>query len=54
MWPQTLGLEGRLIVVTGGLGILGWAVAKAAMDNGAIVALLDRVDPADVEHDTVL
>jgi NAD(P)-dependent dehydrogenase (short-subunit alcohol dehydrogenase family) len=43
-------LEGKLIVVTGGLGILGRAIAEAAIALGARVALIDHVDPPQVEH----
>jgi NAD(P)-dependent dehydrogenase (short-subunit alcohol dehydrogenase family) len=50
MAPQGLGLEGKLIVVTGGLGILGRAIAQAAMGSGAIVALIDRVEPERADH----
>ncbi len=50
MAPQASGLEGKLIVVTGGLGILGRAITQAAIDRGAIVALIDRVEPAHVDH----
>jgi len=50
MAPQGLELEGKLIVVTGGLGILGRAITQAAVDNGAIVALIDRVEPAHADH----
>jgi NAD(P)-dependent dehydrogenase (short-subunit alcohol dehydrogenase family) len=47
---QALGLEGKLIVVTGGLGILGRAITKVAVENGAIVALIDRVEPPHADH----
>jgi len=50
MAPQGLGLEGKLIVVTGGLGILGRAITQAAVENGAIVALIDRVEPPHADH----
>lgn len=50
MAPQALGLEGKLIVVTGGLGILGRAITEAAIASGAIVALIDRVEPPRVDH----
>lgn len=40
-------LEGKLIVVTGGLGILGRAVTQAALERGARVALIDQVDASD-------
>lgn len=42
-------LQGRTIVVTGGFGILGRAVSKLAMEQGARVAILD-VAPAPSEH----
>jgi NAD(P)-dependent dehydrogenase (short-subunit alcohol dehydrogenase family) len=54
MAPQGLGLEGKLIVVTGGLGILGRAIADAALESGAIVALIDRVEPAHADHSASL
>lgn len=50
MAPQGSGLEGKLIVVTGGLGILGRAITQAAVANGAIVALIDRVEPEHADH----
>lgn len=50
MAPQVSGLEGKLIVVTGGLGILGRAITQAAIEKGAIVALIDRVEPAHADH----
>lgn len=54
MAPQGLGLEGKLIVVTGGLGILGRAIADSAVESGAIVALIDRVEPAHANHSASL
>jgi NAD(P)-dependent dehydrogenase (short-subunit alcohol dehydrogenase family) len=50
MATQALGLEGKLIVVTGGLGILGRAITQAAVESGAIVALIDRVEPPHADH----
>ena len=50
MAQQASGLEGKLIVVTGGLGILGRAITQAAIEKGAIVALIDRVEPAHADH----
>ena len=38
--------NGKVVVVTGGFGILGQAVAKAAIDAGAKVALVDRAPSA--------
>jgi len=54
MAQQASGLEGKLIVVTGGLGILGRAITQAAIESGAIVALIDRVEPAHAGHDAQL
>ena len=54
MAPQASELEGKLIVVTGGLGILGRAITQAAIEKGAIVALIDRVEPAHADHDAQL
>lgn len=48
------GLEGKLVVVTGGLGILGRAITRAAIEKGAIVALIDRVEPPHADHDAQL
>lgn len=42
-------LQGRTIVVTGGFGILGRAVSRLAMEQGARVAILD-VAPAPSDH----
>lgn len=39
-------LKGKLVVVTGALGVLGRAVAGAAADAGAVVVAVDRVDAA--------
>ncbi len=50
MTQQASGLAGKLIVVTGGLGILGRAITQAAVDSGGIVALIDRVEPAHADH----
>ena len=38
--------DGRRVVVTGGLGELGFAIAHALATRGARVTLLDRDDPA--------
>ena len=38
-------LEGKVVIVTGGFGQLGLAVARAARDAGAQVAALDRARP---------
>lgn len=38
-------LEGRVVVVTGGLGALGQAVARACGAAGASVALIDCIQP---------
>jgi NAD(P)-dependent dehydrogenase (short-subunit alcohol dehydrogenase family) len=43
-----MSLEGKRIVVTGAFGALGSAMVKAALDDGAEVAALDRAEaPAD-------
>jgi NAD(P)-dependent dehydrogenase (short-subunit alcohol dehydrogenase family) len=47
-------LEGKLIVVTGGLGILGRAIAESALARGARVALIDHVDAPQAEHGAAL
>lgn len=39
-------LEGKCVVVTGGFGVLGAAVAKAALEAGAKVAAIDRAETA--------
>lgn len=36
-------LKGRVVVVTGALGVLGRAVAEAVADEGAVVIAVDRV-----------
>ena len=38
-------LSGRVVVVTGGFGSLGRALADELLDRGARVALLDRAEP---------
>jgi NAD(P)-dependent dehydrogenase (short-subunit alcohol dehydrogenase family) len=43
-------LDGKLIVVTGGLGILGQAIAQLAVARGARVALIDRTEPPYPDH----
>ena len=41
-------LQGKIVAVTGGFGQLGMAVVRAALDDGAQVAALDRArTPAD-------
>lgn len=47
---QAAGLEGKVIVITGGLGILSQAVAQSALARGARVALIDRTEPAHPGH----
>ena len=42
---QTMTLQGKVIVVTGGFGQLGAAVVQAALAAGAQVAALDRARP---------
>ena len=40
-------MQGKTIVVTGGLGALGSVVAEAAAKGGASVALLDHAPTLD-------
>lgn len=40
-----MGLQGKIVAVTGGFGQLGQAVVRAARDAGAQVAALDRARP---------
>jgi NAD(P)-dependent dehydrogenase (short-subunit alcohol dehydrogenase family) len=54
MSRQSSDLEGKLIVITGGLGILGRAITQAAAEMGAVVALIDRVEPPHAEHAAAL
>lgn len=54
MSPQTSDLAGKLIVVTGGLGVLGYAITQAANQMGAVVALIDRVEPRNTDHGAAL
>lgn len=54
MSHQESDLKGKLIVVTGGLGILGHAITQVAKDRGAVVALIDRVEPRNAEHGAAL
>ena len=54
MSNQTSDFNGKLIVVTGGLGILGHAITQVAKDRGAIVALIDRVEPRNADHGAAL
>lgn len=42
-------LRDKAIVVTGGFGVLGRAVGKAALEAGAFVALVDRGTPQNTE-----
>src|SRR5258706_3343059 len=43
-----MSLQGKTVAVTGGNGNLGRAVARAALDAGAAVALLDIAFSADI------
>ncbi|MFK3972922.1 SDR family NAD(P)-dependent oxidoreductase [Pseudomonas sp. NPDC087358] len=43
---QGTSLEGKVIVVTGGFGVLGSALGQQLRAQGARIALLDRADPA--------
>lgn len=54
MSQQESDLKGKLIVVTGGLGILGHAITQVARDMGAVVALIDRVEPRNADHGAAL
>ena len=54
MSRQDSDLHGKLIVVTGGLGILGYAITQAANNMGAVVALIDRVEPRNADHGAML
>ncbi len=54
MSRQDSDLKGKLIVITGGLGILGHALTQVANDLGAIVALIDRVEPRNADHGAAL
>lgn len=54
MSRQSFDLEGKLIVVTGGLGILGHAITQVASEFGAVVALIDRVEPHNTDHGAAL
>ena len=38
-------MRDKVVVVTGGFGVLGHAVAEAALAAGAFVAVLDREQP---------
>jgi NAD(P)-dependent dehydrogenase (short-subunit alcohol dehydrogenase family) len=44
-------LDGRVVVLTGGLGQLGRAFARALLDAGARVAIIDAADPANVDFE---
>jgi NAD(P)-dependent dehydrogenase (short-subunit alcohol dehydrogenase family) len=39
--------EGRRVIVTGGSGAIGWAIATAFAGEGALVAVVDLIAPAD-------
>lgn len=54
MSRQDSDLKGKLIVITGGLGILGHALTQVANDLGAIVALIDRVEPRNADQGAAL
>lgn len=45
--PDRFSLAGRTVAVTGGSGMLGGSFARALLDAGASVALLDVAEPAD-------
>jgi NAD(P)-dependent dehydrogenase (short-subunit alcohol dehydrogenase family) len=49
-----MSLAGRVIVITGAFGVLGSALAKAAMDAGAKVALIDRATPPAWAQDALV
>jgi len=42
--PSILPLQGNVTVITGGLGTIGYAVAKKFLKKGAEVVLLDNID----------
>jgi NAD(P)-dependent dehydrogenase (short-subunit alcohol dehydrogenase family) len=50
---STMGLEGRIVAVTGGFGQLGAAVVEAALEAGAQVAALDRARTPATGHEGV-
>lgn len=54
MLRQDPDLKGKLIVITGGLGILGHAITQVANRMGAAVALVDRVEPRNADHGAAL
>ena len=54
MSDQESDLKGKLIVITGGLGSLGHAITQAANHMGAVVALIDRVEPRNADHGATL
>lgn len=54
MSQQASPLAEKLIVITGGLGILGHAITQVAKDMGAVVALIDRVEPHNADHGAAL
>ena len=39
-------LDGRVVIVTGGLGLLGWSFTSALLSAGARVAVIDSAEPA--------
>src|SRR5688572_26462296 len=53
MTGSLFSLDGRVAVITGGLGQLGQQFAAALTAHGALVAVLDRLDPAgQASHDS--
>ncbi|HUZ13891.1 MAG TPA: SDR family oxidoreductase [Caulobacteraceae bacterium] len=47
-------MNGKVIVVTGGFGALGRAVAAAARNGGARIAVIDRIEAGEAEFDLAL
>lgn len=50
LWRMSDGLQGQVVVVTGGTGNVGWGIARAASEDGARLVLVAR-SPAS--HDAL-
>ncbi|MBQ1765340.1 MAG: SDR family NAD(P)-dependent oxidoreductase [Aquincola sp.] len=48
---MSLSLRGRIVLVTGAFGSLGWAVGTLLVGEGARVAFLDRCQPPTGSHE---